>query len=108
LIEKLDEVNMYLVYKKKKLEFMHNKRYSNKFGARRYDFYFPKEDKYVEVTSFSKKYKYNETYKKFIRDYFDNILKKKHFVENILHSKFKLIKLKMNTKKMQHVYKNLL
>jgi hypothetical protein len=84
------EAFMYLMYKKLGLNFKHNKKYSNSFGNKRYDFYFPEENKYVEVTSFNQKFLYSVKpglYFKYLR----NIVKKRRFVENILKAKFEFL-----------------
>jgi hypothetical protein len=84
------EAIKYIEYKEKGLIFKHNKPYHKSFGKRRYDFYFPEENKYVEVTSFNKTW-----YSKKPGIYFNylrKIVKKRRFVKNILKAKFEFIK----------------
>jgi DNA-directed RNA polymerase subunit RPC12/RpoP len=84
------EAIRYIEYKEKELIFEHNKTYHTKLGKCRYDFYFPQENKYVEVTSYNKNIltKYNPG---FYFKYFRRIIKKKRFVENILKARFEFI-----------------
>lgn len=96
----IPEAYMYLQYKKQKLKFVHNKKYGGSFGARRYDFYFPDENKYVEVTS------YNEDAIRYWDVYHANILKKKEYVENVLKAKFEFIQFMPTSKQIAYVRKN--
>jgi hypothetical protein len=65
--DSLIEAFYYLKYKEENLNFMHGGKYP---GKRRflYDFYFPECNKYVEVTSFTKKSRHGESYYKRIRE----------------------------------------
>jgi hypothetical protein len=94
------EAYFYLQYKKRKAKFKHNKKYHKDFGRYRYDFYFMKENKYVEVTSFVKRYARYKQYIKIIR------LKKK-FVEKILKAKFEFIQHQLTKKEREYVRKNM-
>jgi hypothetical protein len=98
--DSLIEAYFYLKYKKLKLKFFHNKKYGSKaMGNRKYDFYFPYNNLYVEVTSFSKKYKYWKTYYK-------NILYKKKIVKKELRARFEFIRMDVDKKMIEYVMKN--
>lgn len=99
------EAFFYLKYKSSGLKFQHNKRYPKKNNYRlgskgnaRYDFYFLKNNKYVEVTSYSK----NE---KWWFSYLRNIVKKRKYVKNILGGEFEFIQAKLTKKQLDFVKK---
>jgi hypothetical protein len=92
LCDSKTEAIKYIEFKEKKLVFEHHKRYYIGTDRRRhltYDFYFPSENKYVEVTS------YNEEnlshipgrYFKYLR----KIVKKRQYVERVLNAKFEFV-----------------
>ena len=60
------------------LVFKHNKKYNGIFGDYRYDFYFPNENKYIEVTSYNKGYFKKHHERQF--NYLMNIVIKRKFV----------------------------
>lgn len=100
------EAFFYLKYKRNKIKFKHNKNYPKEngeklgtYGLCRYDFYFPEEDKYIEITSYSK----NE---KWWYSYLRNIVKKKKYVQNVLGAKFELIQIKLTKKQINFVKRN--
>ena len=97
------EAYMYLKYEKSKLKFIHNKTYKG-LGRSRYDFYFPKENKYVEVTSFSNKFHYKHgQYFSYLR----KIIAKKRHVENVLKARFEFIQFGLDGKQLVYVRQNL-
>jgi hypothetical protein len=63
----LTEAFWYLQFKKLGYRFLHNKTYNSKakdkMGKRRYDFYFPDFNFYIEVTSFNKEWKKWKAYR---------------------------------------------
>jgi len=73
----------YIQYRIQKINFSYNKKYGG-LGSCRYDFYFPKENKYVEVTGFDSTFK-------FWKSYLRRIVIKKHYVEKVLGAKFEFI-----------------
>lgn len=79
----------YIEYKEKGLVFTYNKKYDSRFGRKKYDFYFPNENKYVEITGYNKNVLKNYPGRYF--HYLRNIVKKRHFVQNILKAKFEFI-----------------
>ena len=85
----LPEACKYLEYKEKNLKFKYNQRYSSVFGNHRYDFYFPEENKYVEITSYNK-HALLALPGRYMQ-YLKTIVKKKKFVENILKAEFEFI-----------------
>jgi hypothetical protein len=70
-------------------------------GKHEYDFYIPKINTYLEVTSFHKgSYKYKK--------YFQTIKKKKKYVEQELNANFKLIQYTPTKKEYGYVRDNLM
>jgi len=90
------EAIKYIEYKEKGLIFKHNKLYHKDFGKFRYDFFFQEENKYVEVTGYSKKS--IKKHSGFYFHYLRNIVKKRRFVENVFKAKFEFIQLIKPTK----------
>lgn len=80
------EAYYYIMFSKKKIRFLYNKKYggNKKFKNRRYDFYLPEENKYIEVTSYDKGWKHWKMYYK-------KIVEKRKYVENILNANFVFI-----------------
>jgi len=97
------EAYTYLGYKKDKLKFEYDKRYSG-LGRNRYDFYFPKENKYVEVTSFNKNFHYKHGH---YFSYLRKIVKKKRHVENVLKAKFEFIQFQLSGKQLIYTKQNI-
>lgn len=90
------------------LDFLYNREYASVhpeylhvIGKRRYDFYFPKTDEYIEVSSFV-------TSRKERIDYFINIIFKSEYVTKILKSKFKYIQRTLSKSEMDFVFKNII
>lgn len=90
--DSLLDVWFYFKLKRERKEFIYNKRYPKikgkklgKKGLCRFDFYLPKENKYIEVTSYSLKFCVD---KKQYNEYLKKIKLKKYYVENVLKSKF--------------------
>ena len=95
------ESYFYLLFKSKGIKFKHNLKYKDKgFGKRRYDFYFIKENKYIEVTSYTKHY---ERWKL----YYKKILEKKKYVETVLGAKFEFIQKILTLKERMFVRQNI-
>ena len=101
--QSIPEAIKYLEYKARGLTFEHNKQYSREFGLYRYDFFFPLENKYVEVTSFDKNHGGRWH---FYYAYLRNIVKKKQFVENVLGAKFEFIQFRPNRAQLRMVNNN--
>jgi len=94
------EAFFYLKYKRSKLKFEHNKKYDLKFGGYRYDFYFPVQNKYIEVTSFTEKWTH-------WKDYLKKINLKKQYVEGVLKAKFEFIQYVPSEYEYQYVRENI-
>jgi DNA-directed RNA polymerase subunit RPC12/RpoP len=88
------EAYMYLYYKKQNKKFDIHGKYGNTKMI--YDFYFPSENKYVEVTGYEKTFKYWDKYHK-------KILRKKEYVENILMAKFEFVELVLTKKQRREI-----
>lgn len=84
--DSLPEAIICLNYVENGIDFLHNKIYHKDFGKYRYDFYIPKDNKYIEVTAFRPTSK-TVNYFSYLR----KIVKKRRFVENILKAKFEFI-----------------
>jgi len=96
----LIEAYYYLKYKKEHKKFKHNKKYDNKFGRYRYDFYFFDTNTYVEVTSYgSGSFGWDK--------YFKKIQLKKRYVENNLNANFEFIQKKLTPKQTWYVRRNI-
>lgn len=93
----LTDAYFYLLFMRKGLKFMYNKKYSSgkEFGMHRYDFYFPNENKYVEVTG------YNNSFKHWAQ-YLRRIVLKKRYVESI-GGKFEFIIKTLNSDERKEV-----
>jgi len=95
------EAFWYLMFTDLKMEFKHDLRYKKEgigIGRCRYDFYFPKDNVYVEVTSYTKQCKYWNRY-------IERIQKKKNYVENILKSRFCFVQYFMTTEDIKYLKK---
>ena len=84
---------------KKKINFIHNIMYPD-LGKRKFDFYIPEKNEYIETTSFNSKYIRWIEYKK-------NIEFKKQYVENVLKAKFTFIQRDLTKEEIHYVRKNL-
>lgn len=101
ICDSLIESFYYLTLKKSKVVFVHNQRYNIK-NKYRFDFYLPKENKYIEVTSFNDKlvnYGYVQ-YKHYMK-----IIKEKEKIAKKLGSKFEFIQRSLTKKELQLVKK---
>lgn len=100
----LTEAFWYLKFKNKGLIFYCNNMYNSKtkdeIGKCKYDFYFPKYNLYVEVTSFGKEWRNWEKYLK-------KIDLKKKYVENKLKAKFVFIQYVLNNNDRKWVQKHI-
>ena len=97
------EAFWYLMFKRLRMEFKHNKIYpkiENGLGRCRYDFYFPNDDVYVEITSYNKECIYWDRYSK-------KIERKKEYVENVLKSRFCFVRYIMTKDDVDLVQKNM-
>ena len=90
------EAFFYCAYKKQKLKFIHHGKYGGRMGGSIYDFYFPKTNTYVEVTSYN-------TACSLYKNYFRKIKRKEYFVKNTLKANFKFIKVNPSTKDYQAI-----
>jgi len=89
LCDSIPDAIKYIEYKELGLSFKYNKKYGNNFGKRRYDFFFPLENKYVEVTSYNNNISIVKSGMYF--SYLRKIIKKRRFVQNVLKAKFEFI-----------------
>lgn len=80
----LIEAFYYILLKEEGISFSHNKKYPGHKRKIRFDFYIPSQNKYIEVTAYSEKYKYWDKYIK-------NINEKRLYVENNLKANFEFI-----------------
>jgi len=101
------EIWFYLKFKRLKKQFQYNQAYprlgNKKLGKRglmRFDFYFPKSNKYLEVTSYSPKYCIDI---KQYRSYLKKIKIKQNYVEKILNAKFQFIQKRLTKKEIEYI-----
>lgn len=99
------EAFYYLKYKKLGIQFFHNKKYGG-MGEKRYDFYLPRENKYIEITSYGKN-NWPSWFKKSWSVYFDKIMNKKKYVEDVLGAKFEFIQTNLTSDEKQLVHRNM-
>lgn len=105
--DSIPEAYMYLNYKEKSLNMVCHGLYGKELGKHKYDFYFPDQNKYVEITSYPESTKYTTNYiVKIIDKYREIILKKKDYVEKILNAKFELIRFVPTIKQIKFVREN--
>lgn len=98
ICDSLVDAYWYLTYKKQGVVLIYNRRYdAPQLGRSRYDFYLPKENKYIEVTSYTKdNCDWWEEYK-------EKIEKKRVVVENVLKASFEFIQTKMTKDKIEAI-----
>jgi len=100
------EAYWYLIFKKYNLKFEHDKKYKGKLGSKgkpaRYDFYFPDEDLYVEITSYQKNNK-----NKRLKKYWQKIRRKEAYVKNKLCANFVCIFTQLTKEEYEYVEKYL-
>jgi len=94
------EAYFYTKYQSQGRSFLFNNVYGGSLGKRRYDFYFPCENLYVEVTSFLKND--DEKYLKFYHKYMENIKLKRAYVEKI-GAKFLFVQKRLSPQEIQDV-----
>ena len=86
--------------KSKDVDFVHDQKYGDGFGDKRYDFYVPCENKYIEVTG------YDTSWRHYYR-YLRKIVVKKRHVENVLRANFQFIQKRLTSSEKRYVMKNL-
>jgi formylmethanofuran dehydrogenase subunit E len=84
------------------IEFSFDKLYGGNLGKRRYDFFLPKYNTYIEVTSFSKDLGWPKKWLKYLR----NIIRKKHYVENVLGANFLFIQHNLTSQERRYIAQN--
>jgi len=103
----IPEAYIYLKYKEKRYNMICHGSYGKGLGSCKYDIYLPDQNKYIEITSFPKTVKNTTSYlNKIIKDYYDNIAKKKKYVENILMAEFEFICFQPTKKQKEFVQQN--
>lgn len=96
--DSIPEAYLYLVYKEEGKNFLPHVKYGSGMGASICDFYFPEENKYVEVTSFDKDSHNYESYLKVIE-------RKRKFITD-KNAIFEFIQLVVNKRIKDFVLKN--
>ena len=86
--DSMAEAYVYLRYKSDGKDFLHHQEYGKELGHSKYDFYFPKQNKYVEVTGY---HKGSHHYFAYLRI----IVKKRRYVEKI-GAKFEFVQIVPN------------
>ena len=103
LCASIPEAYMYLKYKHEKIKFKYNKIYDKRLGHHKYDFYLIDDNKYVEVTSFTKNNNYSPSQ---YYNYLRNIDKKRKFVENVLKAQFQFTQIVLSKEHFKFVNEN--
>lgn len=85
--DSLVEALFYLKYKEQGIPFIHSGKYGGGLGKSRYDFFFPDQNKYVEITSYSGKSRKNID----LDFYYKRIQTKRQYVVEILKASFEFI-----------------
>lgn len=93
------EAYLYLMLKNKKEKFIYGGRYGGILGKRRYDFYLPNENLYIEITSYKNKWKH-------WKNYYKNISYKRSVVTKKMHAKFKFIQMDVTKEIIKYVRKH--
>lgn len=105
--DSLPEAYMYLKYRDQGFNFVYHGLYGGKLGRSKYDFYFPDQNKYVEVTSYPRTTKHLSNYmRKIVIEYNKAISKKKKYVEKHLKANFELIRFIPTLRQMNLVKEN--
>ncbi len=101
ICDSITEAYYYLVLKDRKIDFLYNEKYGDLgvHGNCKYDFYIPEEKKIIEVTSFDKSVKWWVSYLR-------NIVRKKRYVENVLHENFEFVQIKLSKSQTKYVRQN--
>lgn len=106
--DSIPEAYMYLMFKEQGLNMFFHGSYGKELGNYKYDFYFPDQNKYVEITSYPEITKYVTNYiSKIIKKYNETVFKKKEYVEKILRADFELIRFVPTMKQRLLVMENL-
>ena len=100
--DSITEAYFYLKFDKKygHGNFLHNKKYGG-LGNKRYDFYIPNENRYIEVTGFNNR---SRNYFSYLR----NIVSKKKYVEEQLNANFEFIYRRLSYRDRKFVESNIL
>lgn len=98
ICDSISEAYLYLKLKAENPDLKHNQRYGPELRNKRYDFYLPKSNTYIEVTSYNKGWKH---WKKYLR----RIVLKKRFVES-KGCNFEFIQLFRNAEMVELVRQN--
>jgi hypothetical protein len=85
---------------------MYNKNYDGEMNNFKYDFYFPTENKYIEVTSYGED-NWPPWFHKTWSNYLEKIEKKKKYVEEVLGGDFVFIQRTLSKKEIVFVRKNI-
>ena len=98
--DSITEAYFYLKFQSEGKNFFYQKRYDSSKKII-FDFYFPEENKYVEVTG------YGPRWARVWGNYLENIKKKEDYVKNVLRAKFEFIQKKLDIKEIQYVRSNM-
>jgi hypothetical protein len=98
ICDSLSEAYYYLKLKNKKIKFKHHVKIG--LGACNCDFYIPSINKYIEVTGYSKNWKYWKKYRK-------GIIRKKNRITKTLKAKFQFVQITLTPKQIQYVRENI-
>lgn len=102
--DSITEAYYYLHLKNKGIKFIHNKRYPNCADKKRFDFYIPSENKYIEVTGFDKRYR--KLTPEIHKEYLNKIENKRIFVEKVLCAKFEFLEIRLSKAQILMVLNN--
>jgi hypothetical protein len=97
ICDSLPEAYYYLKLKNENIKFDYHVKIG--LGTCTCDFYIPRENRFIEVTGYRRKWKYWTIYHK-------RILKKKAHITNVLKAKFEFVQLKLTPKQIQYVREN--
>ena len=97
--DSITEAYVYLMYKKSAAFFNCHGKYGGQLKNSKYDFFFPKENKYVEVSGY---HRGSRNYLSYLRI----VVKKRRFVEKILLATFEFVQIFPNKKITKFVLKN--
>jgi len=101
--DSVTEAYFYLKFKERDGDIRHHIK-QNILGSKRcfiFDFYFPKENKYVEVAGFGVRWM------RVWENYFRRINEKKKYVENVLGAKFEFLQKKLKPEEIQYVRRSM-
>ena len=105
MCDSMVEAVKYIEFSKNDVKFIFHKKYDG-LGRHKCDFYIINDNKYVEVTGFTKKslFKKPGMYFRYLR----KIVKKKRYTENILHASFEFIQFVPTPKQIKSVRENMI